>query len=314
MIGMGCYVPFVPYSSTIISKYVPYQIPAKFVHVRNFFFLSPLQLSHFDIKMAQIDTFNYCSKREQSLIDILSSYNVQNDKLTKAIGALGEATTHCATILSNYVSHESAYAGTQNASGDDQLHLDIQCDNAVFSALKRSSVCAIAASEETPVETSVGDTSDMSTFAIGFDPLDGSSIIDANFSVGSIYGIWPRSQDKPGVLQRTGREQLASAMALYGPRTTLCIALPSQTRNNEDSIVLEVTLVQDRSIWSLSRKNITLLKDGKYFAPGNLRASNDNERYASLIQNWMQQRYTLRYSGGMVPGKYLFNWFFVVIL
>ena len=90
----------------------------------------------------------------------------------------------------NYVEH--TYVGTQNSSGDDQLHLDIDCDNAVFAAIRQSGVFAIAASEETPVETDVAPAENKETakFSLGFDPLDGSSIIDANFSVGSIYASY----------------------------------------------------------------------------------------------------------------------------
>jgi len=135
-----------------------------------------------------------------------------------------------------------------------------------------------------------------------FDPLDGSSIIDANFSVGSIYGIWPGK----GVLGRTGREQVASAVALYGPRTTLCIALPatSTTKGGGKDVVLEVTLVQNRAFWDLSRDRVTIQPDGKVFAPGNLRATNDNSQYDALVRYWIENRYTLRYSGGMVPDVY----------
>lgn len=252
--------------------------------------------------------YSYSKSRDESLQKILSSapYNVSNPNLLKAIGALGEGTTHCAVILSNYVNHAQAYAGTQNSSGDDQLHLDIECDNAVFGALRKSKVFGIAASEETPVETDVYEKEEEAIYNIGFDPLDGSSIIDANFSVGSIYGIWPRTSEKKGVLQRTGREQICSAMALYGPRTTLCIALTPEAQNSSDSkpIVLEVTLINDRAVWQLSRESISLKPDGKVFAPGNLRASNDNEKYNSLIQHWIAERYTLRYSGGMVPDVY----------
>lgn len=213
------------------------------------------------------------------------------------------ATAHIAVLLTNYVEH--TYAGTQNASGDEQLHLDIDCDNAVFAAIRDSGVFAIAASEETPVETDVGsaagDAEDGNTFfSLGFDPLDGSSIIDANFSVGSIFGIWPGR----GVLNRTGREQVASAVSLYGPRTTLCIALPAATSGSGKPVVFEVTLVKDRSSWEVSRDIIAIKPAGKVFAPGNLRAANDNARYGALIAHWMSERYTLRYSGGMVPDVY----------
>jgi len=202
--------------------------------------------------------------------------------------------------MMNYVEH--TYAGSQNSSGDDQLNLDIDCDNAVFASVRKSGVFAIAASEETPVETDVAPKDDKArgVYSLGFDPLDGSSIIDANCSVGSIFGIWPGT----GVLGRTGREQVASAVSLYGPRTALCIALPACSTTSGKAIVLEVTLVKDRACWELSRDVVTIEKDGKIFAPGNLRATNDNAQYDALLKYWIENRYTLRYSGGMVPDVY----------
>jgi len=179
----------------------------------------------------------------------------------------------------------------------------------VFRAIRDSGVYKIAASEETPVETDVSPSSGDGAeedggggtfFSLGFDPLDGSSIIDANFSVGSIFGIWPGK----GVLNRTGRDQVASAVSLYGPRTTLCIALPGTTSGSGKPVVFEVTLVKNRTIWEVSRDAISIDPSGKVFAPGNLRAANDNARYAALIAHWMSERYTLRYSGGMVPDVY----------
>lgn len=236
------------------------------------------------------------TSRSNTLHDILTkSYGVFDDNLAHAISSLGEATASIANILSCYVQH--TYTGTKNNSGDDQLHLDITCNDAVFFAVRKSGLFNMAASEETPREISIGENA---YFSLGFDPLDGSSIIDANFSVGSIYGIWPGK----GVLKRCGREQVASAVALYGPRTTLCIALPSYSTTSGKDIVLEVTLVEKGSIWKISREKITIQSKGSNFAPGNLRASNENERYAALIRHWISQRYTLRYTGGMVPDVY----------
>eukprot|EP00567_Pseudictyota_dubia_P012132 CAMPEP_0197435968 /NCGR_PEP_ID=MMETSP1175-20131217/3454_1 /TAXON_ID=1003142 /ORGANISM="Triceratium dubium, Strain CCMP147" /LENGTH=359 /DNA_ID=CAMNT_0042965123 /DNA_START=27 /DNA_END=1106 /DNA_ORIENTATION=- len=251
-------------------------------------------LSH---SYSTVDSDGASESRVESLSAVLKD-EVGSEKLVEAICALGEATAHIALLLQNYVEH--TFAGTQNTSGDEQLHLDIDCDNAVFAAVRSSGVFSVAASEETPTETAVGRPDDNAgaddvTFSLGFDPLDGSSIIDANFSVGSIYGIWPGK----GLLGRRGREQVASAVALYGPRTTLCIALPGSSPK-----VLEVTLVKNRTKWELSRDSIQLKPAGKVFAPGNLRASNDNAKYAALINHWIEERYTLRYSGGMVPDVY----------
>jgi sedoheptulose-bisphosphatase len=144
-----------------------------------------------------------------------------------------------------------------------------------------------------------GVENDGPLYSIGFDPLEGSSIVDANFSVGSIFAIWPGTT----LLGRRGREMVASAVSLYGPRTTLLIGLHSSSREGP-SIAFEVTLVDDRSRWELSRDSVVLREEGQIFAPGNLRATNDNPRYSSLVQSWMAERYTLRYTGGMVPDVY----------
>ncbi|KAL7489073.1 hypothetical protein ACHAW6_014665 [Cyclotella cf. meneghiniana] len=243
--------------------------------------------------------------RDESLTNILISKSVKDSRLIGAIVALGEATAHIAVLLQNYVEH--TYAGSQNSSGDEQLHLDIDCDNAVFDAIRESGVFATAASEETPQETNVmparvdKDDEDGPWYSLGFDPLDGSSIIDANFSVGSIFGIWPGAK----LLGRKGREQVASAVSLYGPRTTFLIALPSESREEgEPDITFEVTLVKDRSHWEMSRDCVNLKPEKKVFAPGNLRATNDNAKYDALVKHWISERYTLRYSGGMVPDVY----------
>lgn len=55
---------------------------------------------------------------------------------------------------------------------------------------------------------------------MAFDPLDGSSIIDTNFAVGTIFGVWPGSR----LVGVSGRELAAAGMAVYGPRTTMTIA------------------------------------------------------------------------------------------
>ena len=240
--------------------------------------------------------------RDNSLDSILQTYGIDDILLRKAIVALGDATANISHQLTNYVTHE--YAGSQNASGDHQLELDLACDQCVFDSVRRSGVYATVASEETPQETNVldehqdlqDDTTTSNYFSLGCDPLDGSSIIDANFSVGSIYGIWPGTR----LIGRSGREQVAAAVALYGPRTVLCVALPTVQK------VFEVTLVNDRTEWHLSCDAVVIESTtvGKLFAPGNLRATNDHPQYKALVEYWMQEGYQLRYSGGMVPDVY----------
>ena len=67
-----------------------------------------------------------------------------------------------------------------------------------------------------------------SLWQVAFDPLDGSSIVDANLAVGAIFGIWQGA----GLLHRTGAEQAAAAYAVYGPRTSVVLARPGVCSNH----------------------------------------------------------------------------------
>lgn len=60
-------------------------------------------------------------------------------------------------------------------------------------------------------------------FIVTFDPLDGSSIIDTNFSVGSIFAIWRRIPGKEDMDGRTGREIVGAALSTYASRTSVLV-------------------------------------------------------------------------------------------
>lgn len=183
--------------------------------------------------------------------------------------------------------HNDKHFGTKNASGDDQLHLDLDCDDAVFKCLRQCEVVAMAASEETPVETLLSPSDKAGIYSVGFDPLDGSSIIDANFAVGGIFGVW---KSNCGVIGLTGRDQVASVISVYGPRTTLVVAIAAPHK-----VTFELTLVEGRSQWKVTLPQIHIKEEGKVFAPGNLRASCENSHYNNLVHYWIENRYTLRY-------------------
>lgn len=101
---------------------------------------------------------------------------------------------------------------------------------------------ATASSEETPTEDPMGGEG----YSVAFDPLDGSSIIDTNFAVGTIFGIWPGSRcvfhpislvvflsnisaDILWLCCRLtgikGKDLAAAGISVYGPRTTITLAL-----------------------------------------------------------------------------------------
>eukprot|EP00897_Mesotaenium_endlicherianum_P006007 jgi/Mesen1/5434/ME000027S04797 len=175
-----------------------------------------------------------------------------------------------------------------NTFGDEQLAVDLLADKLLFEALKFSHVCKYACSEEVPELVDMGGP-DEGGFSVAFDPLDGSSIVDTNFTVGTIFGVWPGSK----LTDVTGRDQVAAAMGIYGPRTTYVLTIAGYPGTHE-------FLLQDDGKW-MHVKETTTIGEGKLFSPGNLRATFDNPEYEKLINFWVNEKYTLRYTGGMVP-------------
>ncbi|KAM0023574.1 putative sedoheptulose-bisphosphatase [Helianthus debilis subsp. tardiflorus] len=175
-----------------------------------------------------------------------------------------------------------------NSFGDEQLAVDMLADKLLFDALSHSHVCKYACSEEVPELQDMGGPIE-GGFSVAFDPLDGSSIVDTNFTVGTIFGVWPGDK-LTGV---TGRDQVAAAMGIYGPRTTYVIAIKGVPGTHE-------FLLLDEGKWQ-HVKETTEIGEGKMFSPGNLRATFDNPDYDKLINYYVKEKYTLRYTGGMVP-------------
>lgn len=192
-----------------------------------------------------------------------------------------------------YSSHE---IGSINSFGDAQLDVDVKCDDLIFKALKLSNLVALASSEENPIEVDCGGNG----FLVSFDPLDGSSIIDANFAVGSIFGIWEGNHT---FLQRTGRQLVASIVVQYGPRLTAMIGLNPKVTANQEPFSFELTHTAFHG-WVVSIPRVIIQPTTKIFAPGNLRAITENAAYEKLVHYWMNSKYTLRYSGGLVPDVY----------
>ncbi len=178
-------------------------------------------------------------------------------------------------------------ANTSNHSGEDQLKLDVLSDQIIMNELEGSELCALLASEEE--NELVHFPAPRGKFVVAYDPLDGSSLVDANLTIGSIFGIWEGEE----IIGRKGKEMIAAAYAIYGPRVELIVAV-----KGKGVMVFEMNDVGE---FMLTKKDLKLRENSKYFAPGNLRATAINKKYLKLINDYIAEKRTLRYSGGMVP-------------
>lgn len=173
--------------------------------------------------------------------------------------------------------------------GDVQLGVDVLADELMWDVCRREGLIKAGASEEEP---EVREMHADGKYCICWDPLDGSAIVDNNWAVGTIIGIWPAST---GILGATGRDQVASMVANYGPRTTAFVTL--------DDGVYEFTLgVGGVDGWLCSRERVRISTQSRIFSPANLRtARHELPGYGRLIDYWLDERYTLRFCGGLVP-------------
>nr|PNR37929.1 hypothetical protein PHYPA_021039 [Physcomitrium patens] len=103
----------------------------------------------------------------------------------------------------------------------------------------------------------------------------------------------PSAPSSVSGLATISRDQAASAMGIYEPRTTYVIAIDGFPGTHE-------FLLMDDGKWQ-HVKEITEIKEGKLFSPGNLSATCDNPDYEKLISYYVSEKYNLRYTGGMVP-------------
>lgn len=177
-------------------------------------------------------------------------------------------------------------AGSSNMFGEEQLKLDVLSNKIVKEQLSESRLVHSFASEEEADR--MQDLLQDAPFTVVFDPLDGSSLLDANLAIGSIFGIY----EAGNVIGRKPREQLAALYLVYGPRSVLVYSAGKGVHAFFLNEVGEFILLQN---------NLTMKDEVKTYAPGNLRAVKDTPAYRKMMDIWLDEALTLRYSGGMTP-------------
>lgn len=113
----------------------------------------------------------------------------------------------------------------ENSDGDRQKALDIEADEAFAAALATVPVRWLASEERETIE----ELDPEGCLAVAIDPLDGSSNIDVNASIGTIFSILDARETGEASFLRPGREQIAAGYAIYGPQTALILTLGNGT-------------------------------------------------------------------------------------
>ena len=174
---------------------------------------------------------------------------------------------------------DTSKAESENSSGDIQVKLDVISDDIIEKEFSKLKTIKEIVSEEKEDAFSINENG---KYLIAYDPLDGSSLIDVNLSVGSIFGIYKNSYD--------GENIVAAVYVVYGPRVEMVVARD----------VVELFKLDEKKEEFIFQKELRLNEKGKLVGPG----GTQKEWYPyhkEMIDNFFKDGYRLRYSGGMVP-------------
>ncbi len=228
----------------------------------------------------------------------LSTEHARN--VAAVLGRIGRV----AAVIAQELAHAAlrdrlGYVGGANASGDQVKKLDAWGHEALVAALRETRACAALVSEESaePIEMEPGGTHALVVCA---DPVDGSSNLDVNGAVGTIFSLRPSKGKTPAGPQALGpgTDQIAAGYVMYGPATTLVYTVGQGTHG--------FTLAPETGEFLLTHPDIRIPRRGKAYGinEGNVHAWHPGQRafveHLKTPDKAAGRPYSLRYSGAMV--------------
>jgi fructose-1,6-bisphosphatase I len=164
----------------------------------------------FDPDAPTLSRFVMANTRDHELVILLNSIATSCKLITSAVQRAGVAKLY-------------GLAGEVNSTGDDQKKLDVLANDMMINALVHSGVCCVLVSEENE-EPIIVPPGRQGKFCVAFDPLDGSSNIDCNVSVGTIFSVYqrrPGSDGTVGDLLRSGADCICAGYVAYSSAVEL---------------------------------------------------------------------------------------------
>ncbi|MEY5097950.1 MAG: hypothetical protein RJA36_669 [Pseudomonadota bacterium] len=157
-------------------------------------------------------------------------------------------------------------AESENVQGEVQKKLDIIANEVLIEANEWGGHLAAMASEEMDTIYPVPNRYPQGEYLLMFDPLDGSSNIDVNVSIGTIFSVLKKPNDKPGAIEpvsesdflQPGSQQVAAGYCIYGPQTTLVLTVG-------DGVAM-FTLDREQGSWVMTADQVRIPEDTREFA------------------------------------------------
>ena len=240
----------------------------------------------------------------------LSEHLASHQGFLSAAQAPGVATVvgrigRVAAVIAHELAHAAlrgrlGYVGASNVSGDDVKKLDVWGHEMMLAGLRQSSACAAFISEEAKEPVEIAESGGVRSVVVCCDPVDGSSNLDVNGTVGTIFALRPSRGLRPAGPAALGRgtEQIAAGYVMYGPATTLVYTMGQGTHG--------FTLNRETGEFLLTYPDIRIPKRGKVYGinEGNFYSWHPGQRafveYLRTPDKAAGRPYSLRYSGAMV--------------
>ena len=206
-----------------------------------------------------------------------------------------------AGLLENFLGAQ----GSTNIQGEEQQKLDVIADNQFINMCKAGGeVCGIASEENDDFMAFDSEFSKNGKYVVLFDPLDGSSNIDVNVSIGTIFSIYRRKSDIGSLatiedMLQMGQEQIAAGYVLYGSSTMLVYT----TGRGVNGFTLDPSICE----FCLSHPDVKMPETGRMYAmnEGNINICEEGikeyiETYCQQTQPGHARPYSGRYIGSLV--------------
>lgn len=194
--------------------------------------------------------------------------------------------------------------GSTNVQGEEQQKLDVYANKIFINALKaRHLVCGIASEEEDSFITFESDVNDHGKYILLIDPLDGSSNINVNVPIGTIFSIYRRitpvgtKAELKDFLQK-GKEQVAAGYVVYGSSTMLVYTIGNGVNG--------FTFDPNIGVFYLSHPNMKIPKNGKIYSVNEGNYPYFDEGIKNYLKHCKEEKeeenrpYSARYIGSMV--------------
>ena len=207
----------------------------------------------------KISLTRYLIEKQRSAGHIPAQLRLLIEVVARACKGISQAVSKGALGGENSV---MGSAGSENVQGEVQKKLDIIANEVLIEANEWGGHLAAMASEEMDDIYVVPNRYPQGEYLLLFDPLDGSSNIDINGGIGTIFSVLKKPEGNTGVEQQDflqpGKQQVAAGYCIYGPQTTLVLTVG-------DGVAM-FTLDREQGSFVLITENVQIPEDTQEFA------------------------------------------------